>query len=118
MVVWCTRLTREIYDEGATFTDEIDTYSLPQWMRGTAQLFVGDASHVELCDGVVEFDDSAGVLSFRFREVLVFNVPVLRPKVDLSGRVLLTRDPATGLITSYVEEWDQSVREVLRSVRL
>ena len=35
------KLTRSIYDEKAIFTDEIDTYGLDQWIKGTSKLFVG-----------------------------------------------------------------------------
>lgn len=108
------RLTRSIYDEKATFTDEIDTYTLDKWQVGTQKLFVGAESHVAL---VGEVHASPELVSFRFDEVLAFNVP-LHPKVTLTGRVDLARDPTTGLITSYREFWDQSVNEVLRSARI
>eukprot|EP00960_Hanusia_phi_P070023 767219-Hanusia_phi.AAC.1 len=37
-------LTRSLYDEKCTFTDEIDTYTLDKWMDGTAKLFKNDYS--------------------------------------------------------------------------
>lgn len=40
-----------------------------------------------------------------------------RPVVHLTGRVVLTRDPQSGLITAYREFWDQSILEVLASVK-
>lgn len=42
------RLTRSIFDEGATFQDEIDTYTLDKWIKGTSRLFNARNSHVEL----------------------------------------------------------------------
>lgn len=107
------RLTRSVYDEGATFTDEIDTYHMDQWIRGTQKLFNGDSSEVRLV-GDVEVSKSA--VEFRFDEDLQFNIP-LRPTVALTGRVILQRDPETGLITSYKEIWDQDVVTVLKSAK-
>jgi hypothetical protein len=37
--------------------------------------------------------------SFRFKEQLMFNIPLLRPKVPLTGRLVLTRGK-DGLFTS------------------
>ena len=107
------RLTRSIYSEDAKFTDEIDTYKLDQWMKGTQKLFVGDESHVELVGPVVATKDA---VEFRFDEVLAFNIP-LHPKVKLTGKVLLKRQ-ADGLISSYQEFWDQSVKDVLLSAKI
>ena len=36
---------------------------------------------------------------------------------SLSGKVVLTRDEKTGLITSYREYWDQSVNDVLKTAK-
>ncbi|KAJ8612813.1 hypothetical protein CTAYLR_002023 [Chrysophaeum taylorii] len=107
--------TRSLFDESATFTDEIDTYSLPEFVRGTKKLFDGSRSRVELTSPVVVDDEQA---SFRFQETLCFNLPILKPIVSLSGKVVLTRDPATGLFTKYREYWDQSPTEVVLSARL
>eukprot|EP00520_Triparma_pacifica_P004752 CAMPEP_0118659110 /NCGR_PEP_ID=MMETSP0785-20121206/14929_1 /TAXON_ID=91992 /ORGANISM="Bolidomonas pacifica, Strain CCMP 1866" /LENGTH=273 /DNA_ID=CAMNT_0006552177 /DNA_START=441 /DNA_END=1262 /DNA_ORIENTATION=+ len=107
------KLTRSIYDEKATFTDEIDTYTLDKWIVGTGRLFNGDNSDVELV-GDVMVDE--GKVEFRFDEVLEFNIP-LHPKVKLTGRVVLSRDKSTGLINSYREFWDQPVNEVLKSAK-
>lgn len=41
-------LTPSIYKSAATFTDEIDTYQMDQWMKGTQKLFVGEKSDVRL----------------------------------------------------------------------
>jgi hypothetical protein len=71
------KLTRAIYDEKALFTDEIDTYTLEKWQVGTSRLFVGAESHVDLVGKVTATPQE---VSFRFDEVLAFNVP-LHPKV-------------------------------------
>ena len=133
--------TRAIYDEDATFTDEIDTYSLDKWQVGTGRLFVGSESNVKLVGDVVATDSE---VTFRFDEVLAFNVP-LHPKVrtgkgvgrsgghlecrhpaavrlaglqvSLTGRVVLARG-SNGLITHYQEYWDQSAKEVLKSAKI
>jgi hypothetical protein len=109
-------LSRELYDESATFTDEIDTYTLTEWTKGTAKLFVGNKSHVDLEPNTLQV--SSNQVTFRFSETLCFNIPVLYPVVYLSGKVILQRDPTTGLITSYQEQWDQDVSTVLSSVKL
>lgn len=110
------QLSRELYDESATFTDEIDTYQLEQWTRGTQKLFVGNKSHVDLEPNSLQVSNSE--VTFRFQETLCFNVPLLYPTVYLSGKVILQRDPSTGLITSYQEKWDQDVNTVLKSAKL
>jgi hypothetical protein len=108
------KLTRSIYDEKATFTDEIDTYGLDQWIKGTSKLFVGPpGSRVSLV-GPMEADDKK--IEFRFEEDLMFNIP-FKPVVNLSGKVVLERDEKTGLITSYREYWDQDVKTVLLSAK-
>jgi hypothetical protein len=108
------KLTRNVYDEGATFTDEIDTYSMPQWIQGTQRLFRGDGSNVRL---VGDINVSEEKVEFRFDEDLMFNIPLLHPVVNLSGKVVLERSPDSGLITSYREFWDQDVKEVLKTAR-
>ena len=108
------RLTREIYDEGALSTDEIDAYTLDKWMKGTAVLFVGELSHVDL---VGEVQADASEVSLRLTETLAFNLPFLKPKVPLTGRLVLTRG-TDGLITSYREYWDQGVLETLSKAYL
>jgi len=45
-------LTPEIYKPTATFADEIDTYKMDQWMKGTQKLFVGEKSDVRLVGDV------------------------------------------------------------------
>lgn len=108
------RLTRSIYDESATFTDEIDTYKLDQWIKGTQKLFVGPPGSRVALAGPVEASDKE--ISFRFEEDLMFNIP-FKPVVALSGKVVLERDLNTGLIISYREFWDQDVATVLKSAK-
>jgi hypothetical protein len=108
------KLTRSIYDENAIFTDEIDTYKLDQWIKGTSRLFVGPpGSRVDLVGSV---DANEKEVVFRFDEDLMFNIP-FKPVVKLTGKVVLARDESTGLITSYREYWDQDVKTVLKSAK-
>ena len=100
--------------QAATFTDEIDSYTLDKFVKGTSKLFVADRSKVDLTSPVVATD---AAVEFTFREDLCFNIP-FKPVVSLSGRVVLTRDPSTGLFTSYREYWDQTPNEVVRTARL
>lgn len=106
-------ITRSVYDEGATFTDEIDVYTMDKWVKGTKSLFIPSGSRVSL---VGDVDVSSTDVSFRFDEDLMFNIP-FKPVCSLTGRVVLTRDEKTGLITSYREYWDQSVNEVLKTAK-
>ena len=106
-------ITRSIYDESATFTDEIDEYTMDKWVKGTKSLFVASGSRVSLV-GDVEVNKKE--VTFRFDEDLMFNIP-FKPVVALTGKVVLTRDERTGLITSYREFWDQSVNEVLKTAK-
>jgi len=102
-----------VYDESATFTDEIDEYTMDKWIKGTKSLFVPSGSRVSL---VGDIDVSTKAVSFRFSEDLMFNIP-FKPVCSLSGKVVLERDENTGLITSYREYWDQSVNEVLKTAK-
>jgi hypothetical protein len=106
-------ITKSIYQPTATFTDEIDTYSLDQWVKGTQRLFVGKKSDVRL---VGDISVTPQQVEFRFDEDLAFNIP-FQPVVSLSGKVVLTRDLDTGYITSYREFWDQDVATVLKSAK-
>eukprot|EP00581_Thalassiosira_minuscula_P014575 CAMPEP_0183712894 /NCGR_PEP_ID=MMETSP0737-20130205/7937_1 /TAXON_ID=385413 /ORGANISM="Thalassiosira miniscula, Strain CCMP1093" /LENGTH=254 /DNA_ID=CAMNT_0025941619 /DNA_START=168 /DNA_END=932 /DNA_ORIENTATION=- len=106
-------ITRSVYDESATFTDEIDVYTMDKWIKGTKQLFIPSGSRVSL---VGDVDVSPSEVSFRFDEDLMFNIP-FKPVCSLTGKVVLTRDENTGLITSYREFWDQSVNDVLKTAK-
>jgi hypothetical protein len=108
-------LTPSIYAPTAKFTDEIDTYSMEQWQKGTAKLFAGNKSSVRLEPNTFSVTDSE--VTFRFDEDLAFNVPFVYPVVHLTGKVVLTRDPESGYISQYREFWDQDVSTVLKSVK-
>lgn len=105
-------LTPSIYRPTATFTDEIDTYKMDQWMTGTQKLFVGEKSLVRL---VGDVDVTPEKVEFRFDEDLMFRIP-FRPTVSLSGKVVLKRD-SDGFITSYREFWDQDTWSVLKTAK-
>jgi len=107
-------LTRSLYDEKCTFTDEIDTYTMDKYIQGTGLLFKNDYSKLEL-DGPITISKTQA--TFHFKEQLMFNIPVLKPKVPLTGKLVLTRGE-DGLFTSYKESWDQSVASVLMSAKL
>jgi hypothetical protein len=109
------QLTPTIYAPEATFTDEIDTYTMTQWQQGTAKLFVGDQSSVRLVNNQINV--SPAQIDFRFDEDLMFNIP-FHPKVHLTGTVVLQRNNETGYITSYREYWDQDVWTVLQSAKI
>lgn len=76
-------ITRSIYDESATFTDEIDVYTMDKWVKGTKALFIASGSRVSL---VGDVDVSATEVSFRFDEDLMFNIP-FKPVCSLTGKV-------------------------------
>jgi hypothetical protein len=107
-------LTRDIYEDNASFTDEIDTYSISQWISGTKKLFVPEGSRVTLVGDVQVTPET---VQFQFDEELMFRIP-FRPVVSLSGYVVLTRNPVTGLISSYTEHWDQDVLSVLKTAKI
>jgi len=90
---------------------QIDTYTLPKFIKGTSALFVKDKSEVRLV-GEVKADDREVV--FYFDEDLCFNIP-LQPVVTVTGRCVLSRDPSSGLIVKYREYWDKSPTEVLKT---
>ena len=104
---------RTLYDEACTFQDEIDTYELDKFIKGTSKLFVADRSHVDLASPVTATDAS---VEFKFKEDLCFNIP-FKPTVFVSGRVVLERDPSSGLFVRYREYWDQKPNDVLRGAR-
>jgi hypothetical protein len=94
--------TQGLYEDSCTFQDEVDTYTLPKFVEGTKKLFVASKSKVELTSPVLCTEESC---SFSFSEYLTFNLPLAKPTVWLSGKVVLTRSPSTGLFTSYRGEW-------------
>ena len=104
--------TRPIYSEKATFQDEIDIYPIDKYVTGTKALFNAANSHVDLVGTVTA---TPAEVTFKFKEILAFNVP-FNPKVSLSGRVVLSRDENDGLVIASREYWDQSVTDVLKTV--
>lgn len=107
--------TRAIYSEDCTFQDEIDTYKINEYVKGTKALFDSSNSHVELASSPVFIDPEHNKVEYKFRETLVFNIP-FRPRVDLSGKVQLTRDETTGLVKASREIWDNDVPSVLSHI--
>ena len=99
-------------DEGATFY-VVEDGVCDAFIKGTSKLFVADRSHVDLTSPVTASNDS---VEFKFKEDLCFNIP-FRPTVFVSGRVVLTRDPSSGLFVKYREYWDQKPNDVLRGAR-
>lgn len=106
-------ITRAVYDESATFTDEIDVYTMDKWIKGTKSLFIPSGSRVTL---VGDVNVSPSEVTFQFDEDLMFNIP-FKPVCSLSGKVVLARDEKTGLITSYREYWDQQINDVLKTAK-
>lgn len=123
-------ISRELYDETAIFVDEIDTYTMDKWVKGTSKLFSSADSRVVLTTPPHVVRDAAttatqkgggGDVQFGFAEYLTFNVPLLQPVVYLTGTVTLERRNANnnnGLITAYKEKWDQDVSSVYQSFQL
>jgi hypothetical protein len=108
-------LTLSAYEPTARWQDEIDSYEIKQWVTGTEKLFVGEQSSVRLIGDVVVTPLQA---EFRFDEDLMFRLPLgLRPVVHLTGRVVLNRNPVTGLVSFGREIWDQDVSTVLKSAK-
>jgi hypothetical protein len=100
------------------FRDEIDSYPIDDYVRGTKLLFKPEKSHVDLA-GPVSVSEDGSEVSFRFSEELAFNlqVPFLpSPVLSLSGSVSLHRSEGDGLIDYSRETWDKPVVEVLKTV--
>lgn len=106
--------TRSIYNEKCKFKDEIDTYSMNQYIQGTKALFIPEKSNVKLISPVL-YDNNKHEFNFKFSEILTFNI-IFQPRVTLSGRVELTQGD-DGLIINSREYWDQSVVDVLKSAK-
>ncbi|KAJ1616920.1 hypothetical protein T492DRAFT_1103723 [Pavlovales sp. CCMP2436] len=102
------QLSEDLYADTALFQDEIDTYDLPSYVRGTGMLFDGAKSDFKLV-GDLEFKGQT--IRYRFDEILSFKIP-LGPRSRVSGVVELVRGE-DGLITKYREFWDQSVPATL-----
>lgn len=110
--------TRGIYSETASFKDEIDIYPIDKYIKGTKALFVAEKSHVDLT-APVSVNPTTKTVTFKFSEVLCFNIPILLPKVSLTGYVELFRENSDDgyLVTRSVEHWDQPVGDVLKTAK-
>lgn len=106
--------TRSIYNEKCKFKDEIDTYTMNQYIQGTKALFIPEKSNVKLISPVL-YDNNKHEFNFKFSEMLTFNI-IFQPRVTLSGRVELTQGD-DGLIINSREYWDQSVVDVLKTAK-
>eukprot|EP01041_Mallomonas_annulata_P002470 gene2470-4794_t len=102
--------TRDIYDESCTFQDEINTYEIDEYVKGTKALFNGPRSIVTLTAPAVSDTD---LVEIKFSETLAFNIPFY-PKMDITGKVQYTLGK-DGLITKSREIWDKSVVDVIRT---
>lgn len=113
--------TRSIYSENCRFQDEIDVYPINEYVKGTKALFDASASHTDLVDSVFISSDpdklKPRAINLKFKETLAFNLPLVHPKVDLSGRLELRLDN-DNLIDYSREFWDQSALDVLKTVHL
>ena len=110
-------LTRSIYDEKATFQDEIDTYKLDDWIIGVKRLFVAKNSHIDIIPDTFKYNEDKNTIELKFDEYLQFNLPIVKPTLSLTGKLILTRNPNTGLIVKYREIWDQDINTVLKTAK-
>ena len=103
-------LTRTLYDEACTFQDEIDTYELDKFIKGTSKLFVADRSHVDLT--------SARDRDGRERRVQVQGGPCFNIPLQTDGLCVRPRRFGTGPIVGPLRQirvyWDQKPNDVLR----
>ena len=110
--------TQTIYEDSCRFQDGsgLDgAYPMKPWILGCKLLFKGDKSQTTILEESLII--SSRQISFRFESDLEFRGP-FRPQVALSGRVVMTRNPLTGLISSYREIWDKDVFEIVKEARL
>ena len=106
-----------IYDDNATFKDGSDidgSYPMNAWIRGCKLLFDPKQSQCKILEHTLKVSHQH--VKFRFAETLTFNT-VLRPRVYLTGSVVMKRDEQSGLIVSYEEKWDQDLNELLRRTK-
>jgi hypothetical protein len=106
-----------IYDDKARFKDGSDidgAYPMHAWIRGCKLLFDPNQSQCKILEHTLKVTNRH--VQFRFAETLTFNT-VLRPRVYLTGTVVMKRDEHSGLIVSYEEKWDQDMNEVFRRTK-
>jgi len=109
--------TTSIYDDDCRFKDgsNLDgVYPMKPWILGCRMLFRGDRSQAMILEESLSI--SSRQLSFRFKSDLEFRGP-FRPQVSLAGRIVMTRNPHTGLIDSYQEHWDEKVWDVVKGTK-
>lgn len=107
-------MTKAIYDDAATFKDGsgIDgSYPMEAWIRGCNLLFDAGQSQCKILEHTMSVTNQQ--VWFRFTETLTFRT-MWQPRVYLTGTVVMKRDPQTGLIMSYEEQWDQDMNEIFR----
>ena len=110
--------TPTIYEDACRFQDGsgLDgAYPMKPWILGCKLLFKGDTSKATIIEESLVV--ASHQISFRFESDLEFRGP-FNPQVFLSGRVVMTRNPVTGLISSYREIWDKNVWDVVKEARL
>jgi hypothetical protein len=110
--------TTAIYEDSCRFKDGsgLDgAYPMKPWMLGCKILFKGDKSSTTILDNTLVA--TSELISFRFESDLEFRGPFC-PRVFLTGRIVMKRNPQTGLISSYREIWDEDVWDVVKNARL
>jgi len=109
--------SQSIYDNQATFKDgsSLDgAYPMAPWILGCKLLFNERNSRTNIIEDTLVVTSSH--VTFRFEGDLEFRGP-FSPQVFLTGQVVMTRDPVTGLINSYKELWDKDLFDICKEVR-
>lgn len=110
--------TPAIYEDTCRFKDGsgLDgAYPMMPWILGCKMLFNEHKSRANiLAESLVV---TAEHISFRFESNLEFRGP-FSPQVFLTGMVIMTRNPLSGLINSYREVWDDSVWSLIQDAHL
>lgn len=107
-----------IYEDSCRFKDGSDldgSYPMKPWQLGCKMLFKGDKSKSNIVEDSLVVTSEA--ITFRFESDLEFRGP-FSPQVLLTGRVVMLRNPQTGLISSYEEKWDDNVWDIVKGAKL
>jgi hypothetical protein len=110
--------SQSIYDDDTIFKDGsgLDgAYPMAPWILGCKMLFNEQNSLSTIVEETLVATLSH--ITFRFEGDLEFRGP-FSPQVFLTGQVIMTRDPVTGLINSYKELWDKDVFQICKEARL
>jgi len=108
-------LSPEIYSDDCIFTDpQMTCKGFKKFASGTKALFYEPKSELELLEPVSIVGDNQIVA--KFREVACFNIP-FRPRTFFTGNLTLTLGE-DNLIERYVEQWDLSIPEILRTAKI